>query len=160
MAAEFTMRDAVVGDEGIVLRFIRELAEYEKRLDEVETSEADLSDALFGSEACAKAIIAEVDGAPVGFALYYKTFSTFAGKPGYHLEDLYVTPEARGGGIGKAVLAEIAARTLAMDGRRMEWTALDWNTPAIEFYKRLGADHLSDWLMFRLSGDALEAFKK
>ena len=160
MASDYTIRDAVPNDEPIVLHFIRELANYERRLDEVKTSESDLSDALFGDEACAWAMIAEVDGEPVGFALYYKTFSTFAGKPGYHLEDLYVTPEVRGKGIGKALLAEVAARTIAMNGRRMEWTALDWNTPAIEFYRSIGAEQLTEWELFRLSGDELGVFEK
>lgn len=156
MTDSYTMRDAVPGDEATILCFIRELATFEKRIHEVKTSEQDLTDALFGDDACAWALLVEADEEAVGFALYYKTFSTFAGKPGFHLEDLYVTPAHRGAGIGKRLLAELARRTVAIDGRRLEWTALDWNENAIAFYEGLGSQRLADWLIFRLDGDNLK----
>ncbi|ROO83201.1 L-amino acid N-acyltransferase YncA [Actinocorallia herbida] len=152
------VRSATIADIPVILGFIRDLAEYEKELDKVETTEDDLRAALFGHEPKVFAHIAEdSSGAPVGFALWFLNFSTWTGKHGIYLEDLYVTPEARGGGHGKALLAELARIAVTRGYTRYEWSCLDWNTPSIAFYESLGAKAMHEWTGYRLAGEALQA---
>jgi diamine N-acetyltransferase len=149
------LRAARPGDEQLLLSLIRELADYEKLAHEVEATTGDISESLFGGGAVAEAVIAEWNGEPVGFALFFRNFSTFVGRPGLYLEDLYVRESHRGKGVGKALLLHLAA--IARDRRygRMEWSVLDWNQPAIDFYHSLGARPMSDWTVFRLDEAAL-----
>lgn len=150
-----TVRPAILADVPTILRFVRELAAYEREPDAVAATEPMLADALFGPTPAAEAVIAEVDGAPVGFALFFHNFSTWTGKRGLYLEDLYVTPEARGGGVGRALLAYLAGVALDRGCARFEWAVLDWNAPAIGFYRAIGAIGMEEWTVQRLSGDAL-----
>jgi GNAT superfamily N-acetyltransferase len=149
------IRAAEPADAPLIYGFIRELAEYEKLLDEVEASQADIAAVLFGPAPRAYCDIAELDGAPVGFALWFYNLSTFTGRHGLYLEDLYVRPEARGAGAGKALLARLARRCVEEGLGRLEWAVLDWNAPAIGFYDRLGASAKTEWITRRLSGEAL-----
>ncbi len=149
------IRPATPSDAAIIHGFIRELAEYEKLLHAVEASEGDTAAALFGPQPKVFCDIAEIDGEPVGFALWFYTFSTFRGRHGIYLEDLYVRPTVRGGGVGKALLASLARRCRDEGLARLEWAVLDWNAPAIGFYDSLGATAQSDWIVRRLTGEAL-----
>jgi GNAT superfamily N-acetyltransferase len=149
------IRPASPEDVPLILSLIRELAEYEKLLHEVKATEAGLKTALFGARPYAECVIAELGGKPAGFALFFHNFSTFLAKPGLYLEDLYVKPELRGKGIGRALLSHLAALTLTRGCGRFEWAVLDWNVPAIEFYESLGAAVLPDWRIARVTGDAL-----
>ena len=148
-----TFRFAEEKDIPIIFSFIKELAEYEKLLGEVKVTEETLRENLFGKRRYAEIIIAELDKAPVGQALFFHNFSTFLGKPGIYLEDLYVKPEFRGKGIGKALLKKVIEIAKERDCGRVEWVVLDWNKPAIEFYKKLGAKEMKDWLVYRLNED-------
>jgi GNAT superfamily N-acetyltransferase len=150
------IREARPGDEGTILRFIRDLAEYERLLDAVVATEGSLAGELFGSNPRVFCDIAEHDGEPAGFALWFYNFSTFLSKRGLYLEDLFVRPQFRGKGIGKALLAHLAKRVVAQGCGRLEWSVLDWNEPSIAFYKSLGAVPMAEWTMFRLTGDPLE----
>lgn len=150
------IRPAGEEDTALVLSFIRELAEYEKLLHEVTTTEDMLREHLFGDTPRAEVLIAEYEGEPAGFALFFHNFSTFVGKPGIYLEDLFVRPGLRGRGIGGAMLKKLAVLAVERGCGRLEWAVLDWNEPAIGFYERLGAVHLDDWRIFRLTGEALE----
>ncbi len=154
--SEIAIRPAAPGDAALIHRFIGDLAEYEKMADRVVATVADIETALFGSSPRAYCHLAELDGEPVGFALWYYNFSTFQGRAGLYLEDLYVRPEARGKGAGKALLATLARRCIDEGLRRMDWAVLDWNAPSIAFYDSLGAASLNDWITRRLSGEALE----
>ncbi len=136
---------------------IGELAEYERAPERVVGTEETLAAALFDVPAAAEAVIADVSGEPVGFAVFFTTFSTWLCRPGIWLEDLYVRPQHRGGGFGRALLAHLARLGVERGCGRVEWSALDWNTPALEFYRRLGAAALDDWKGFRLEGDSLQA---
>lgn len=149
------IRPATRDDVGLVLQFIRELAEYEKLAQYVTATEADIDEAMFGDDPSCRVLIAEFDGSAAGFALFFRNFSTFVGRPGFYLEDLFVRPDFRGHGIGKALLASLAALAEKESIRRIDWAVLDWNEPAIGFYERLGARPLSDWRIFRLTGDPL-----
>ena len=149
------LREATPADLPIIARFVRVLAEYERLTHEAIATEADFAAALFGTPRRAGCLIAEWDGAPAGFALYHWTFSTFLGKPGRWLEDLWVEPEYRRRGIARALFARLSADTLAEGGGRLAWNVLDWNTPAIATYDAMGADALDDWTMRRLAGGAL-----
>lgn len=140
-----------------VLRLIRALAAYEREPDAVATTEADLHRWLFGDDAVASVLVAELDGAVVGMALWFRTYSTWTGLPGIHLEDLFVDPAARGSGLGKALLAALARIALDRSYPRVEWVVLDWNTPSIEFYEAIGARPMQEWSTYRLTGDALES---
>ena len=152
------IRPALPEDVPTILRFIRELAEYERSLDQVEASGEDLRRALFGPSPAVFAHLAEDErGEPVGFALWFLNFSTWTGRHGIYLEDLYVTPEARGGGYGKALLTELARIAVERGYARYEWSCLDWNEPSIRFYKSLGAEAMAEWTGYRLSGRALRA---
>jgi GNAT superfamily N-acetyltransferase len=143
-------------DVPVVLGFIRSLAEYEHLTNEVVATEELLRRHLFGAERRAEAVIAREDGEPAGFALYFHNFSTFLGRPGLYLEDLFVLPEKRGRGIGRALLLYLARLAFERGCGRMEWAVLDWNAPAIGFYQSLGAKPLSEWTVHRLTGAALE----
>ena len=149
------LRQAARADAPLVMQFIRDLADYEKLAHEVVTNEAEIASALFGANPRVFCDIAEWNGEPAGFALWFYSFSTFRGRHGIYLEDLFVKPQFRGHGIGKALLANLAKRAAAQDCARVEWSVLDWNAPAIAFYKSLGAVPLDDWTMMRLTGDAL-----
>ncbi len=152
-----TVRPATPDDAATMLRFIRELAAYEREPDAVETTEPMLRDALFGASPAAEALIAERDGQSIGFALFFHTFSTWTGRRGLWLEDLYVTPEARGSGAGAALLRALAGLALDRDCPRLEWTVLDWNTPALDFYRAKGAVPQDEWTTQRVTGAALQA---
>ena len=151
-----TIRAATAADVPLILAFIRELAVYEHLEHEVVATEAGVHAALFGPRSYAEVALACLDGAPVGFALYFHNFSTFLGKPGIYLEDLFVRPEARGLGVGKRLLAWLARTTLERGCARLDWAVLDWNEPSIGFYRGLGAVAQDDWTTFRLTGAALE----
>jgi GNAT superfamily N-acetyltransferase len=150
-------RDAKPGDEGLVAHFVRRLAEYEKLEHEAIGTEADFSRALFGSPPRLYAMIVEKAGEAVGFAVWYYDFSTFTARPGLYLEDIFLEPEHRGGGIGRAVFRYLAARAVAEGCARMHWQVLDWNAPSIAFYRGLGARAMDDWTTMRLEGDMLAA---
>ena len=153
--ARLTLRPAERADVPLVLALIRELAEYERLASEVVATEPLLDAALFGERAVAEAVIAELDGAPAGFALFFPSFSTFLARPGIYLEDLYVRPAARGRGVGRALLAHLARLAVERGGGRLEWAVLNWNEPAIRFYETLGARRMTEWSVFRLTGEAL-----
>lgn len=148
------IRPATPQDAALILRFIRELAEFEREPDAVKATEESLAHALF-DERSAEAVIAEQEGKPMGFALFFHNFSTWTGRKGLYLEDLYVTPEARGSGVGTALLRHLAGIALDRDCGRFEWAVLDWNTPAIDFYTAMGAESLDEWRIRRVTGDAL-----
>ncbi len=152
-----TIRPAAPGDEALVLSFIRDLAEYEKLLDSVVASEDSVRGALFGVHPRVFCDIAEQDGEPAGFALWFYNYSTFLARHGIYLEDLFVKPAFRGRGIGKALLVHLAQRAVREGCGRLEWSVLDWNAPSIAFYQSLGARPLDGWTVYRLAGDALKA---
>jgi GNAT superfamily N-acetyltransferase len=149
------IRDATIDDVGLVLGFIRELAEFEREPDAVTATEDDLRRFGFGPERKFRCVIAEWDGAPVGFALFFNNFSTWNGKPGLYLEDLYVRPSERGKGIGKALLKHLARIAVSEGNPRYVWQVLDWNENAIRFYEGLGARPLKEWITMRVEGEAL-----
>jgi GNAT superfamily N-acetyltransferase len=142
-------------DVPLILELIRGLAEYERMSDQVVATEAGLREALFGAQPSAEVIVAYADDRPAGFALFFHNFSTFLGRRGLYLEDLFVKPEFRRLGIGRRLLTELARIAVERGCGRFEWSVLDWNAPAIEFYKRLGARPLDEWTIFRMTGDAL-----
>jgi GNAT superfamily N-acetyltransferase len=152
MTKALSIRPATSTDLPLIAALIRALADYEELADEVRFDEAVLGEKLFGPRPYAEVLIGELDGVPQGFALFFHNFSTFEGKPGIYLEDLFVRPEARGSGLGKALLAELAALALARDCARLEWSVLDWNAPAIGFYKKLGARLMDEWTVMRVDG--------
>ena len=152
---ELSIRPATEGDVPLILSFIRELAAYEKLAHEVVATEEDLGRTLFGERPYAEGLIALWGEEPAGFALFFHNYSTFLSKPGIYLEDLYVRPAFRGKGIGQALLARLAQLTVERDCGRLEWWVLDWNERAIRFYRKLGAAAMSNWTVFRLTGDAL-----
>ena len=155
-----SIRPATSVDLPLIAQFIRDLADYEKLADEVRFDEAVLGTKLFGTNGghgpYAEVIIGEIDGVPQGFALFFHNFSTFEGKPGVYLEDLFVRPAARGSGLGKALLSRLAAIAVERDCARLEWSVLDWNEPSIGFYKALGARMMDEWTVMRIDGAALE----
>lgn len=150
-----SVRMASRDDLGLIYRFICDLAEYERLRHEVRADKDTLGDHLFGSHPSAEVLIGEIDGIARGFALFFHNFSTFEGKPGIYLEDLYVEPEARGLGAGRALLARLAALAVERDCARLEWSVLDWNAPSIAFYESLGAKAMDEWTIYRLDGAAL-----
>jgi len=159
-ARPFVLRDARPGDAADIARLVKALATYEKLADEACASAEDFHTALFGPKPAAHALIADIDGKAVGFALWFYNFSTFVGRAGLYVEDVFVEPEYRGLGIGKAFFQALAARATAEGCRRMEWSVLDWNTPAIEFYRGMGAVAMDDWTVQRLTGDPLVALAR
>ena len=150
-----SIRPATPADLPLIAQFIRDLADYEKLAHEVRFDEATLGQKLFGTRPYAEVVIGELDGTPQGFALFFHNFSTFEGRPGIYLEDLFVRPAARGSGLGKALLAHLAQLCVTRDCARLEWSVLDWNTPAIGFYQSLGAKLMDEWTVMRVDGDAL-----
>ena len=155
-----SIRPAIPADLPLIAQFIRDLAEYEKLAHEVRFDEAVLGERLFGANCghgpYAEVLIGEIDGVAQGFALFFHNFSTFEGRPGIYLEDLFVRPEARGSGLGKALLKRLAALAVERDCARLEWSVLDWNEPAITFYQSLGAKSMDGWTINRVDGDALQ----
>jgi GNAT superfamily N-acetyltransferase len=151
-----TIRPATQADVPEILKFIRALAAYEREPDAVTATEAGLLRDGFGANPFYFCLMAEEDGRPAGFALYFYNYSTWLGRPGLYLEDLFVHPEFRGLGIGKALLQRVAAIALEKGCQRLQWEVLDWNTPAIEFYRAMGAEFLDEWRNVRVSGDALK----
>ena len=153
--AQVIVRAATIADTALLLSLIRGLAEYEKLADECVATEDQLREHLFGPRPYAEAIIAEADGEPAGFALFFHNYSTFVGKPGIYLEDLFEKPRFRGLGIGKRLLVDVARIGVERGCGRYEWTVLDWNEPAIRFYESLGAEMKREWIINRVSGEAL-----
>ena len=150
-----TIRPATPADLPLICELIRDLAEYERLADAVRFDPAVLGEKLFGARPYAEVVIGELDGAAQGFALFFHNFSTFEGRPGIYLEDLFVREPARGSGLGQALLAHLAALAVERDCARLEWSVLDWNAPAIGFYEKLGAQAMDDWTIMRLDGAAL-----
>jgi GNAT superfamily N-acetyltransferase len=157
MTADLTIRIATATDVPTILGFIRGLARYEKLEGEVVADEAALHATLFGARPAAEVLLAELAGAPVGFALFFQSYSTFLARPGLYLEDLFVNPEARGKGAGVALMSSLARITLERGYGRFEWSVLDWNTPSIEFYASLGAIPQTEWTIQRVVGAPLAA---
>ena len=155
-ATGLRIRDAAPGDAAVVLAFIEALADYEKLRHECFATVDEIDRTLFGPDPVPRVLIAEWDGEPVGFALWFRNFSTFLARPGIWLEDLFVRPEARGRGVGKALLAELARIAVERGYGRVEWWVLDWNAPSIAFYQSLGATAMDEWTVFRLTGEAME----
>ena len=153
---EVRVRAASEEDVPLILSFINELAEYERLSHEVVATEEALRQHLFGERPVAEVVIAEDGGEPAGFALFFHSFSTFLGRPGIYLEDLYVRPEFRGVGIGRALLVRLARLAKERGCGRLEWSVLDWNEPAIGFYRDLGASPVGGWTVYRVTGEALE----
>lgn len=158
--SSFRIRSATPSDVPRVLQFIKELAEYERLSHEVVADEPSLTRALFGPGANAEALLGELDGEPIAFAVFFHNFSTFLGRRGLYLEDLFVRPAHRGGGYGKAMLQHLAGLAVARGCGRFEWAVLDWNQPAIRFYEALGARPNADWTVYRLDGAALARLAK
>jgi GNAT superfamily N-acetyltransferase len=156
MTPELEIRPATRQDVSPILEMVKELAQYERLLHTVQATEADLREALFGPRPAAEAVVADCGGRAVGFALFFSNYSTFVGRPGIYIEDLYVRPAHRGQGIGRALMIHIIR--LARDRRcgRVEWAALQWNEPAIRFYQTLGAKALDEWRLFRLTQEAMD----
>ena len=154
---DIAIRVATRADLPLIEELIRALAEYEKLAGEVRFQTETLERNLFGARPHAEVVIGELDGQAQGFALFFHNFSTFEGKPGIYLEDLFVRPQARGSGLGKALLAHLAALAVERDCARLEWSVLDWNAPAIGFYRALGARPMDEWTVMRADGEALRA---
>lgn len=155
---EISLRAAVEADVPLLLQFIRDLADYEHLSHEVVADVDSLTRSLFGERKVAEAVIARFREADAGFVLFFHTFSTFLARPGLYIEDLFVKPELRGNGIGKAMLRHVAALAVERGCGRLEWSVLDWNEPAIRFYEAAGARPMSEWTVYRLTGDALTGF--
>jgi len=153
MNTKIFIRSATENDVPVIFALIKELAEFEKLADQIKTSEEELRNTLFGEDRFVEILLAEYEQKVVGQALFFKNFSTFLGKPGIYLEDLYVKPDMRGKGIGKALLDKIISIAKERNFGRVEWSVLDWNEPAIDFYKKIGAKTLDDWTIFRLTAD-------
>ena len=151
------IRPAEPGDEALIVHLIKSLAKYEKLEQMVVANEDNVRKALFGGRPYAETLIAELDGNPVGFALFFHNFSTFLAQPGIYLEDLFVEPEHRGAGVGRALLERLAQIAVERDCGRLEWAVLDWNKEAIGFYERLGATPNDEWTVYRLTGEALRS---
>ena len=150
-----SIRPATPADLPLIATRVRALADYEKLTHEVRFDEVELGRHLFGERPMAEVVIGEIDGVPQGFALFFHNFSTFEGRPTLFLEDLFVQPQARGAGLGKALLVHLAELATQRGCARLEWCVLDWNTPAIGFYRKLGARPMDDWTVMRVDGDAL-----
>lgn len=155
---ELSVRPVVESDTASIMQFIVDLAVYEKEPNAVVATESHLKNSLFCDTPQVHGLIAEAEGTPIGFAVYFFNYSTWLGQHGIYLEDLYVNPDARGSGAGKALLKELAQIAVAKECGRVEWSVLDWNEPAIQFYKAMGAIPQDEWTVYRLSGEALSAF--
>ncbi len=156
--SEIVIRDAVASDAKTILHFINELAIYEKEPDAVEATEQHILDTLFCEGATAHGLICLQNDEPIGFAVYFYNYSTWLGKNGLYLEDLYVSPDSRGQGAGKALMKHLAQRAVAKNCGRFEWVVLDWNQPAIDFYHSIGAKPQNEWIIYRLAGNDLLSF--
>lgn len=154
-SSQFKLRAAAPADADAIFGLVRALADYEKLADAVSGSAEQLKQHLFGTRPFGEAIVAEVDATVIGFALFFYNYSTFLTQPGIYLEDLFVLPDYRGLGIGKALITQVAKRAIEENCGRFEWSVLDWNQPAIDFYQRLGAEVLPDWRICRVTGDRL-----
>lgn len=150
------IRTATAADAALILAFVHELAEYERLPHAVVATEASIAEALFGPKAVAEALIAQMEAGPVGYAIFFANFSTFLGRAGIYLEDLYVRPAMRGQGIGKRLFAEVAKRAAERGCQRLDWSVLDWNEPSIQFYRSLGAEPLGAWTTYRMKREAIE----
>jgi GNAT superfamily N-acetyltransferase len=157
MGNSFQIRTTTEADLPVILSLIRELAEYERAPDAVVATEAGLREVLFGAKPAAEVLVASEDEDPVGFAVFFHNFSTWLGRPGLYLEDLFVRPDKRGKGYGRALLERLAEIALERGCGRMEWAVLDWNEPAIQFYRKLGAQPMDEWTVFRLTGEGIAA---
>lgn len=153
---EFRIQPATEGDVPLIFRFIRALAEYEKLAHEVVATETSLRQSLFGPQPSAEVVIAYAESEPAGFAVFFHNYSTFLGRPGLYLEDLFVLPEWRGQGLGRHLLSYLARLAVDRGCGRLEWAVLDWNEPAIRFYESIGAQPLADWTVYRLTGQPLQ----
>ena len=153
--SRLVIREAKPEDSNVILNFILELAKYEKLESEVLATETSIRNSIFGSESSTKALICEKNGIPIGYAIYFFNYSTWLGKHGLYLEDLYISQSERGFGVGKALLKYLARIAVSKDCGRFEWSVLDWNQPAIDLYKSLGAEPQNEWVVFRLSGQKL-----
>lgn len=162
MSHELVINVRAAGDADVtlILQLIRELAEYEKLGDQVTADESLIRDALFGEESSAEALIGEIDSEAAGFALFFHNFSTFLGKRGLYIEDIFVRPEFRGRGLGKAFLRELAQIALSRNCGRMEWAVLDWNEDAIRFYRSLGAEAMHEWVLYRLTEENIRVLAR
>ena len=156
--SNFVIREAVRADAPLILEFIKDLADYEKMSDDVVATVQDIESTVFADQPKAYCLMAESDGQAAGFALYFYSYSTFLGKHGIYLEDLFVKPEFRGKKIGMGLLKRLAAIAVENDCKRLDWSVLDWNEPAINFYDSIGAKPQKEWLGYRLTGDALDEF--
>ena len=154
------IREAVENDSAQILTFIKELASYEKAIDEVVAEEKDIRESVFGSNSSVNALICTLDENPMGFAVYFYNYSTWQGKKGLYLEDLYVSPEHRGVGAGKELLKHLAKIAVSQGCGRFEWSVLDWNEPAIKFYDSIGAKPKTEWVGYQLAGSALYEFSE
>jgi GNAT superfamily N-acetyltransferase len=157
MNASIQIRPAIIADAELIFTLICELADYEKLRHEVVATFDSSRDSIFGPNSCTEVLIAQLDGEPVGFAIYFATYSTFLARQGIYLEDVYVREAKRGQGVGKQLLAAVARVAADRQCGRLEWSVLDWNKPAIDFYESLGAGAQSEWIKYRLTGDALQA---
>lgn len=157
---QITIRDAIASDTQTILDFIIELAVYEKAEHEVKTNVEETKEAIFGKNSTVKALICEQDGVAIGYAVYFYNYSTWLGKNGIYLEDLYITESKRGIGAGKAMLKNLANRALEQECGRFEWSCLDWNTPSRDFYESIGAVSQDEWIGYRLEGDSLVDFAR
>ena len=155
-----TVREATPSDAATIVRFVRELADYEKALHEVQATEESVRASIFGEGSVTQALIAERDGAAIGMAVWFFSYSTWQARNGLYLEDLYVTPEARGSGAGKAMLRRLAQIALEAGCGRFEWSVLDWNEPSIRVYEAIGAEPQKEWIRYRLTGDKLTEFAR
>lgn len=155
----YRIRPATAADAAVILRFITELAEYEKAVHEVEATVETLSQSIFGPESVTRAVICEAEtGEPVGFAIWFMNYSTWQARNGLYLEDLYVTPDHRGAGVGRMLLKHLAQVAISEGCGRFEWSVLDWNEPAIRVYEKIGAEPQKEWIRYRLAGEELKAF--
>ena len=152
------IRQATVEDSALILRFVKELATYEKAEGEVTATESDIENSLFGCESTTNAVVCNINNEPVGFAVYFFNYSTWLGKHGLYLEDLYVSPDYRSVGAGKAILKHLAKIAFSKNCGRFEWSVLQWNEPAIQFFQSIGAKSQDEWVGYRLSEQALEEF--
>ena len=155
MPPSFEIRTTTDADVPVILNLIRDLADYERAPDAVVTTEAGLREVLFGPKRAAEVLLALEDGVAIGFAVYFYNFSTWLGRPGIYLEDLFIRPTARGKGYGRALLERLAQIAQERGCGRMEWAVLDWNDPAIQFYKKLGAEPMTEWTVFRLTQESI-----
>ena len=158
--ANITIRRVTQNDSTIILQFIKELAAYEKAPNAVKANIEDIEESIFGDNSTVRALICSTAGKPIGFAVYFFNYSTWLGKNGLYLEDLYITPQSRGKGAGETLLRHLAKIAVTKGCGRFEWSVLDWNIPAIEFYKSLGAQPQNEWIPYRLDGEALTSFAK